>query len=284
MVRLPLEQRLSASQCLSISRYFPSEILSLFAGGTMRRRWAGLLASSALVVISPGASAVELPSWTGFYFGGHAGLRWADADLSADPFTFMRAGNRRFNIPGGSDNIGPAGAIFGLHGGYNYQFNNNWLIGLETDISWGKHDESSRLLANDGVTTLLRTGTLELRWQASVRGRVGWIAGPFLFYGTGGVSFSHADWNETWTHVSGMNLALPAPVNVSKALTGWNGGVGVDHLYATGWLIRAEYIYTDYGNFTVPVGFTRPTGARTPGEIGIATHLVRFGASYKFSP
>ena len=252
----------------------------------MRRLWAGLLASSAMGVINPVAAAAELPSWTGFYLGGHGGLRWADADFSSDPFTFMRAGNRRFNIPGGTDQIDPAGAIFGLHGGYNHQINTNWLIGLEADISWGKHDQSTRLLANDGLTTLSRTATLEIGWQASVRARVGWIAGPFLFYGTGGVAFSHADWNETWIFVSGVgSLALPPPVNISKALTGWTAGFGVDHLYPTGWLIRAEYIYTDYGDFTVPVGFTRPTLPRTTfGEISIATHVVRFGASYKFGP
>jgi outer membrane immunogenic protein len=220
-------------------------------------------------------------------------LRWADADLSAGAYSFPGFGGQfpaifGFTIPTRSEEFHPDSVIFGLHGGYNYQFSPNWLMGIETDISWGKGDDTTRFLVSDGfgtsdprARTLARTSTLELGWQASVRGRFGWVAGPFLFYGTGGVAFARADWNETWVNLAGLPPTSPpsTSVSTSKTLTGWTAGFGVDHLYPTGWLIRAEYLYTDYGDFTVPLGFTTLSG-----QVGIATHVVRAGASYKFGP
>ena len=235
----------------------------------MRRLWAGLLASSAMGAMGSAAWAAELPSWSGFYLGGHGGLRWAGADLTTGAYVIP---GFSFSVPARSESFHPASGIFGLHGGYNYQFNPNWLMGIETDLSWG----NGSFVVNDGQSGLRgRTSTVELGWQASVRGRLGWISGPFLFYGTGGVAFTRAEWNETWVDLGGG----PTSVSTSKTLTGWTVGFGVDHLYPTGWLIRAEYLYADYGNFSVPLVFTSMTG-----KIGITTHVMRAGVSYKFGP
>ena len=58
-------------------------------------------------------------NWTGFYVGGHAGYRWADADLTADPFTFATPGGP-LTVPGRNENYKLNGGIVGIHGGYNY--------------------------------------------------------------------------------------------------------------------------------------------------------------------
>ena len=89
-----------------------------------------------------------LISWTGFYLGGNLGASWPRDDL--DFFT------------------GGAKAIGGVHGGYNYQWPNNILLGIEGDADFSQNFD----------------------YLGSVRARLGYAYENTLIYGTGGVAFA----------------------------------------------------------------------------------------------
>src|SRR4029079_2985388 len=113
------------------------EIAAGFAVGTVAvPAWATDMPTKAPAVIAAPAY-----NWTGFYVGGHAGYRWADADLTADPFTFATPGGP-LTVPGRNENYKLNGGIVGIHGGYNYLVAPQWLIGVEGDWSWGHSSDS----------------------------------------------------------------------------------------------------------------------------------------------
>ena len=86
---------------------------------------------------APVASTVN---WTGFYLGANVGGGWGSrsVDYAAnDPATvllFAPAPGLGGAPP--STSFKSSGAIGGLQIGYNWQFNRNWLVGVETDFDW----------------------------------------------------------------------------------------------------------------------------------------------------
>jgi outer membrane immunogenic protein len=172
--------------------------------------------------------------------------------------------------------------VLGLQGGYNYQFAPNWLVGIEADIAIGDWSDSHAFSTTDGFTTLTltRTSTPTLGTQGSFRGRFGFVDGPWLVYATGGGSFVQTKWSETWTPTSALvNPLPPSSVSASKTLWGWTVGGGVEYMLSPNALVRLEYLYANYGNFTVPLALTTNLGS-----IDVSTQIIRAGFSYRFTP
>jgi outer membrane immunogenic protein len=228
-------------------------------------------------------------NWTGFYVGGHAGYRWADADLTADPYTFTPPSGA-LTVPGRNENYKLNGGIAGVHLGYNYLVAPQWLIGAEGDWTWG-HSSDSLATTVTGIDssgsdgfTLNRNSEVTLNWQATIRGRLGYVNGPWLLYGTGGVAFARVKWSESTV----LNTTGPATVSTSawsdsKTLTGWVAGAGVEYMFAGNWIGRLEYLYEQFGDFTVPTGLVPAGSSPRPGNLDLsAVQKVRVGISYKF--
>ncbi len=66
------------------------------------------------------------------------------------------------------------GGVLGAFAGYNYQFDNNFVLGIEGDVDYNWND-------NDYAGVNVGTD-----WQGSVRGRVGYAFDRALIYGTAG--------------------------------------------------------------------------------------------------
>ena len=75
-------------------------------------------------------------SWTGFYAGGHAGYGWADLDN--DLTDAAGDGNK------------PDGFFGGGQVGYNYQFSNQIVLGLEADAAFADFKDDIAAAGPDG--------------------------------------------------------------------------------------------------------------------------------------
>jgi outer membrane immunogenic protein len=105
----------------------------------MRNRHTGLLVAAALAwpaLLTNQALAGEAapPSWTGFYIGVHYGYGWDDARDT----TFAQLPN----IPSWGGDVFPSPPSFKVDAafgggqiGYNFQFAQRGVIGIETDFS-----------------------------------------------------------------------------------------------------------------------------------------------------
>jgi outer membrane immunogenic protein len=238
------------------------------------------VATAADLVVKAPVQAPSISSWSGFYVGGHAGYRWADANFSSAGYIFdPGAGGIAF--PARNEGYGLSGGILGAHTGYNFMLSPTILAGVEGDWSWGSGKDSiARSFtgsSNDGFT-FRGTSEVKLTWQATIRGRLGVVNGPWLYYGTGGVAFTHAKWSDTSTLVTGFGTTDYASWSAGKTLTGWTLGGGVEYMYTSNWVGRIEYLYENFGSFNVLHGFDPQTGTLDIGDV----HKLRVAISYKF--
>ncbi len=103
-------------------------------------------------------------NWTGFYAGGFFGAAAGRTDIAfpASP----TATNRPWVL----------GPIGGIQVGYNYQFTNNWVLGVEGDIAWadvhGGRSAGTNVL-DPGMTSAYFVLQDKTSWMATATARVG---------------------------------------------------------------------------------------------------------------
>jgi len=161
------------------------------------------------------------------------------------------------------------GVIGGGQIGYNFKLSNNFLVGLETDIS-GLSQSGRGSFANAtpdlaglvGVPVDFANAVVSsekaVDWLGTVRGRVGWLATPtLLIYGGGGLAYGgvrgntniHAYWTPGGFFTPG-NFWTGASGSLSTAQVGWTAGGGVEWMFMTNWSFKVEYLYYDLGPAT----------------------------------
>ncbi|MDB5593172.1 MAG: porin family protein [Hyphomicrobiales bacterium] len=139
------------------------------------------------------------------------------------------------------------GGTFGAFAGYNHQFSNNVVAGLESDVNWanvsgGSTDSSGIAYSN------------KMNWFGSVRGRLGYAIGRALVFATGGVAFAGVD--HTINDTPGTTTGL---ISFHDTQSGWTAGAGAEYAITDNLIARAEYRYYDfsgktYGNTTAGGG------------------------------
>ena len=212
------------------------------------------------------APALAAPyNWTGLYVGGQVGYQW-----SAEDHTISSSG---------TTTVGPfpfasKGAVYGGHAGFNWQFG-QWVAGIEGDYE-GSSVDGFTAVAPLGLAS---TFAFDQKWQASLRGRLGWAWWDGgMVYATGGIAWSKFD-NVGIFDVTG---ARTTDIWSSGTLTGWTIGAGVEWAFSPSWpnlTGRVEYRYTDFGDFTF-------ASVAVPGATVLTDkltfHTVRIGLSYRF--
>ncbi len=108
-------------------------------------------------------------------------------------------------------------------------------------------------------------------WFSTVRGRVGYAAGPTLLYFTGGLAFADVDYS-----VSGTGPGGAFAMSSDKIETGYTLGGGLEWAFAPNWSLKSEYLYVDLGDETV----TSPGGVSSTTDLDF--HTVRVGLNYHF--
>jgi outer membrane immunogenic protein len=222
------------------------------------------------------AAAGAVYRWTGLYVGGVAG--GSGARLATE---YSIAG-----VPVGSvvDKTNGGFRGFGFHGlagveaGYNLQIA-HLVLGLETDFAFTQlvgHSVNSRFAVTSGAATGVLTGMSELSKLGTVRGRVGFAAGRWLYYAAGGLAYGEVETNS--------NFATPVASVASTAEStpaGWTVGAGFEGALWDNWTAKFEYLYVDLG--TIHDAFA---GSGTFGPITansrITEHLVRVALSTRF--
>lgn len=192
-------------------------------------------------------------NWTGLYVGAQAGYEWARTSYT-------------FNGPVPSGRFTPSGFVGGVYVGYNHQFDSPLVVGVEGDIEYANvKDSFNNPFGNRSA------GSADLRWQGSVRARVGYAFDRFLPYVTGGVAFGHFRFE-----------GGPAPGSLqswTKTKTGWTIGAGLEYAFADRWSARVDYRYTDFGTAS---GNLAPAFPFVTESMKIRDHAVRVGVSYRF--
>jgi len=185
-------------------------------------------------------------SWTGFYVGGHVGGAWA--------------GNNTLSSSDGH-------FLGGVQAGADYQFDPNWVVGVEGQYSWLANSNTGGLAFPGGGVATQNT-----RGLGSATARIGWTWGPGLLYAKGGYAFTDKSLGVT---VAG----LPAPFATSgNSKNGWTVGGGLEYMFAPNWSVKGEYQYYNFGNTTFTGGPAGLVGTRARDD----DHTVKVGVNYRF--
>ncbi len=180
-------------------------------------------------------------TWSGFYLGVNGGGGWGRSSWSS---------TGPFNISGG---------LVGGTVGYNYQVGQA-VLGVEGDIDYAD-------ISGSGPSTACPFGCrTKDSWLSTVRGRLGYAAGRFMPYVTGGAAFGD------------IRASSPGFSGVSTTNAGWTVGGGLEFALAGNWTAKAEYLYVDLGN----VGCGLSCGVTTVNNVNFHANLARAGLNYRF--
>jgi outer membrane immunogenic protein len=259
----------------------------LFAGAMLASCAAIQAAGAAdLALKAPPPPPAPVYSWTGWYVGVNLGGSFgkaADTSTFGAPPTLLSSTSSRLD-----------GVIGGGQIGYNWQVNNNWLLGLEADIQGSSERGTATSSAGvAGFCGVLATfpcttaGTLvdqeKLPWFGTVRGRIGVLASPtWLFYATGGLAYGEIRSSETLTAAAGGPFPAGAFANsFSTTRAGWTAGGGVEGVISGNWTAKLEYLYMDYGTINNTFAGVAPFA-----PVNLSTHVTdnvaRAGINYHF--
>jgi outer membrane immunogenic protein len=198
-------------------------------------------------------------SWRGFYVGLNTGYAWGGDD------TVTLSGS---GIGTASGSLSPSGWFGGGQIGYNAQFQ-SLVFGIEADLQ-GSNISDSFGGPIPGSPYFAQAST-KVDWFSTIRGRVGYAAGPALLYATGGFAFANVD-----TEIAAIGPGTSVSFSNDQVKTGYTVGGGIEWAFAPNWSLRSEYLYVNLGDqdFTAPGGYA----AHTETDF----HTVRMGLNYRF--
>jgi outer membrane immunogenic protein len=185
--------------------------------------------------------------------------------------------------------FGPASSSSWLAGavaGYNWQ-RGAFVFGLEGDLSaTGLRSETTGTFTNPfniNVVYPSADAIARIDWYGTARARVGWTAGSFLFYGTGGVAYG----NVSLTNNYNLGTLGIGPLNgqISGVRVGWVAGAGVEYLINRNLSVNLEYQYVDLG-IVSQAGLSAPPPNQTLTSPSATVHAqfqaVTIGVNWHF--
>lgn len=185
--------------------------------------------------------AAKATDWSGLYLGLSAGRGRLDGSLEVQGLAPLQG-----------DFDGP---LYGLFVGYNKQFDNNVLAGIEADL---EHNENANQLLSVFGDLAGKT-----EWQGSVRGRIGYALDRLLVYMTAGYATTRAE-----AEIDGVGSA-------SASFSGYTVGAGIDYAVSEHLFGRVDYRYYDFGKEPLDFGAAVPEGA-------LNQHVIKVGLGVKF--
>jgi outer membrane immunogenic protein len=234
-------------------------------------------------------------SWGGLYAGLGAGFRSTrtDVTVTANPYNCVAGGGCVLGQP-----LNDTAARVSPYLGWNWQFAPQWLAGIEGDF--GFSDKTTSLAGMYyPITRAGFNGTADEHfsvrtgWDASARGRLGFLATPStLLYATGGGTWLRVESQSacsTNAFVGACRSGVLTPSVITNASTklGWTMGGGFETRLWQNWLVRTEYRYADYGHIsntnTRSLNFL-PNVELVSYDTRVRTHTLTFGLAYQFDP
>ena len=174
----------------------------------------------------------------------------------------------------------------GAVAGYNWQ-RGLLVFGFEGDLS-GMNLKSQTTGAITGlVGTFSDDAVGRIDWYGTVRARLGWTAGSFLFYGTGGLAYGNVSLTNT-ENLGAFGQALsigPLVAQSSAVKVGWVAGAGIDFMMSKNLILNFQYQYVDLGTVSAAGVFEPNSGIFSPSSsLHAQFQTVTIGASWKFPP
>lgn len=251
--------------------------------------------------------------WTGFHVGLDGGYAWDPNVYTLTVPVFPGFDNQEINEFGavysgithsqasalsatGVTHPNVGGFFGGGQVGYDYQFGNSFVVGVEADLQGagiqgrqgfvGAASTSFTDVGScsdgciDTVTSLVQNEK-SINWIGTARARFGYLVTPtLLVYGTGGLAYGGVSAQTSISQSTGGHTVLISPGSdghISSARLGWTIGGGLEWLFFRSWSVKVEGLYYDLGNIRFasgPLQNISPTSEFIEGEPNASNILV----------
>jgi outer membrane immunogenic protein len=253
---------------------------------------------------------IVLPfDWEGFYVGVHTGTATQDVSFTQTNLSWFGGappGPASTSInTGESGTLRATSVIGGLQAGYNWVLPGPYLFGLEADIS-GTDITSTVKTSPPGDPSAVAQWNDKVNTYGTARARVGYIAGPWLFYATGGFGWEFDKFTRTQLSAPFSLVTVPPPpvlivdpnalqagaaVTASHLRAGWTAGAGVEWAFARTWTVKLEYLHIDTqselmtsGRFNFSVGPSFQSSSTVTAQTSnLLLDTVRVGLNHTFN-
>ena len=213
--------------------------------------------------------------WTGFYVGGHAGCGWAHTPAPSNVFDPTQG-----LVSGLTSSTEQATGCFGGGQiGVNYQFVNNFVVGIEGDASLGKISSFNRTTGDDAA---LAAWEDKLTGFGTVRGRLGYAINGALpwFGGLGWMPYVTGGWAWGQNKISGQGDAGTF-LSDNQILNGWTVGVGLEYAITPFMTWKAEYLFMEFASKTF--AFDNDAAVTLDANFGpLKVNVFRTGLNWRF--
>ena len=222
------------------------------AGAALGAAAFGTPVSAADMAVKSPAMNAAVYNWTGFYVGGHVG--YGDGSLGPD--------TNPLPLQGVFFPHTVTGGIGGFQVGYNHQFANRFVLGVEADATFvGPIDLPRRRLGPFNSS---------IDYVGTVRGRAGYSFGTRMPYITGGFAWGHSQVRVN--DAAGNVISEPGQYQ-----TGWTVGAGAEFALSGNWTAKLEYDYVDLSRRTLGLNdFGMPGVSIEP-----RLQMLKFGLNYQ---
>ena len=243
-----------------------------------------LVAALAVLTLSHSAYSADFPikaseapptyNWTGYYAGAHldyqAGqARWSDN--RSDAAGVLNLGKAH------DFSSGTGSYAIGFQGRYDYMDASHHVFGFEGDVWFPNTLSGNQTFSTLAVGTATYSETVQ--FSGTLRARLGYAAGNWLFYLTGGFAWSFDQFARTQLSGAPAGINVATGTGESQSLVPRYGGAvgaGAEIALNDKWSGRIEYLFIDYANREV--GF--PISAQHF-DTSLALQTIRIGLDYK---
>lgn len=224
---------------------------------------------------------VQTTTWTGLNLGVQAGgaMGGHAGEASFDPGTSAGLGGGDVNYDLDGNFIG------GANIGYDYQFENNIVLGATADISYIDRQKDTTYSTPGGSEF---SSESQLDYLGTLRARLGYAMDNVLVYGTGGLAYG-----DVKNEASAPSTAAGSPfagytfdTSTDKSDVGYAVGAGVDVMATQNLSFGVEYLYTNLGKNSQTVSGTNGLNNvefKSNDDSDLDFHTVWAKAAYHFN-
>ena len=220
------------------------------------------------------------PNWTGFYIGAFGGYKFGsvDLDLNLGGDWNFRPEDRNVVEAHAPGNLDASGAEAGGLIGYNYQFTNRWVVGLEAagGYLWLRDSNESGIFHTAATGDFNVKTSFKTHYLVTVGPRIGYAFCKWMPYVTGGVAVGDLD---LFQRIRSLTYFFEEGGSKTETNVGWMVGGGLEYAITAHWSARAQYQYIDLGDIDFNHRESDFTGNS---EASLREHNASFAIIYKF--
>ena len=205
------------------------------------------------------------PQFQGFSIGLNAGIAAGSSVGTTVTIeeTETSSANESFQLAGG---------FIGAEIGYQYRFQNDFVLGAFADYQFTNYKKESIEAEQNTEESAKEKTSFAIPQFGTVRLRAGYAMGSFLPYVTAGFAFGQTEFRKA-------ELPLEegtTPGRINQNNTGYVVGLGAEYAITSQLFFKTEYLYVNLGSIKGAIGATETVKASMPMNIG------RVGLTYRF--